>query len=348
MYAADKTIREILPDLGIEARLPNYGFDPDRQIQPCSIDLRLDTHFWKARKVPRPPGWRFWRRPVLDIRNKQLQELAPRRRWKKVKYRPGEAIDLKPNEVLLGRTYEKFTVPPLYAGKIEGRSSYARLGLMIHCTGDFINPGWQGHMPVEIVSFARSRVRLAPLMPIAQLILIKLTEEPERHYGHQSLESKYPEDDGGPSYWWKDKLFDQIAQSIGGHNLHTDIRDSIAEQISPEASIESLERLHAFILKTRIGEIDSGTELMDDFAKSEDRRRTLGKALRASALTVTSLLGSGTIGSFFVHPIGGGHIALWLCTALGLIGSGFAFLYKADGYYGRAELAAQRVTLPQT
>jgi deoxycytidine triphosphate deaminase len=308
--------------------------------------LRLDTHFWKARKVPRPPGWRFWRRPVLDLRNKQLQELAPRRRWKKIDLRPGEAIDLKPNEVLLGRTYEKFTVPPNYAAKIEGRSSYARLGLMIHCTGDFINPGWRGHMPVELVSFARSNVRLAPLMPIAQLILVKLTEAPERHYGHQSLESKYPEDDGGPSYWWKDKLFDRIAQSIGGHNLHADIRDSIAELLSPGISIEALERLHRYIQRKPLGEVDSGTELMDEFAKSEDRRRTIGKMLRGGTLTVTSLLGSGTIGSFFVHPIGWGHITLWLCTALGMIVSGFAFLYKADGYYGTAELRSHRATLP--
>ncbi|MFJ8109022.1 dCTP deaminase [Streptomyces sp. NPDC096132] len=346
MYAADRTIRNLLPALDIEARLPDYGFDPTTQVQPCSIDLRLDTRFWKARKVPRPPGWRFWRRPVLDLRKKQLQELAPRRRWQKIDLRPGEAIDLKPNEVLLGRTYEKFSVPPSYAAKIEGRSSYARLGLMIHCTGDFINPGYRGHMPVELVSFARSAIRLTPLMPIAQLILVKLTEDPERHYGHQSLESKYPEDDGGPSYWWKDRLFSQIAQSIGGHNLHTDIRDSIAEQLDPDISIEALERLDRYIQRQPVGEIDSGTDLMDRFAVSEDRRRKIGKMARGGALTIASLLAGTTLASLFVHPVGWGHYTLWMGAVLAVIVSGFAFWYKAEGHYGTAELSRRRSNLP--
>lgn len=346
MYAADRTIRQILPEIAIETRLPAYGFDPDTQVQPCSIDLRLDTHFWKARKVPRPPGWRFWRRPVLDLRNKQLQELAPRRRWKKVELRPGEAIDLKPNEVLLGRTYEKFSVPPDFAAKIEGRSSYARLGLMIHCTGDFINPGWRGHMPVELVSFSRSDVRLSPLMPIAQLILVKLTEAPERHYGHLSLGSKYPEDDGGPSYWWKDKLFSQIAQTIGGHNLHVDIRESIAEQLAPDVSIGALERLHRYIQRKPIGEIDSGADLMDKFAKSEDRRRKTGKMLRGLSVTVASLLTGTSLSRLFVPPIGWGHISLWIAAVAAIVISGFSFWYKADDHYGVEELKERRASLP--
>ncbi|MGW6061924.1 dCTP deaminase [Streptomyces sp. NPDC055189] len=331
--------------MSIEARLPAYEFDPDTQIQPCSIDLRLDTRFWIARKVPRPPGWRFWRRPVFDLRNKQLQELAPRRRWKKVEIRPGETVELRPNEVLLGRTYEKFTVPPRFAAKIEGRSSYARLGLMVHCTGDFINPGWRGHMPVELVSFSRSNVRLSPMTPIVQLILIKLTEEPERAYGHQGLHSKYPEDDGGPSHWWKDRLFDKISQQIGGHNLHSDIRDSIAEQISSEMSIGALERLHRYIQRKPIGEIESGIDLMDDFAKCEDRRKKTGKLVRGLAVTVATLLTGTSLSRIFVHPVGWSHYLLWSAAAVAIVVSAFTFWYKADDHYGAADLAARRTEI---
>jgi len=345
VYAADRTIRRLLPLLDIEARLPDFPFNEEAQVQPSSIDLRLDTRFWVGRRISRPLGWRFWRRSVLDLRNRQLQEIAPRRHWRRVELRSGESIDLKPGEMLLGRTYERFTIPLDYAGKIEGRSSYARLGLMVHCTGDFINPGYRGHMPLEMVSFARSVVRLTPLTPIAQLILVKLTEEPERHYGHEGLESKYLEDDGGPSYWWRDKLFASIAHSIGGHNINPSISERIAELIAPDVGVESLERLDRYIRSRPVGEVESGEELMTGFARTEDRRSKISQMLRRSTVSVAGILISAAIAALFVHPIGWGHIVLWAGALLSLGASGFAYWYRADEYYGMAELKTHQSRL---
>src|SRR5205085_4347843 len=115
------------------------------------------------------------------------------------------SIVLKPSEMLLGRTYEIFTIPKDHAGKLEGRSSFARLGLAVHCSADFINPGYRGHMPLQLINFSRSSIRVFPLIPICQLILVRLSSTPTRVYGDRELSSKYMDDDGGPSYWWRDK-----------------------------------------------------------------------------------------------------------------------------------------------
>lgn len=338
MYAADKTIRALLPELNVVARLAEAPFDPDGQIQPCSVDLRLDTRFWISRKVARPPGWRFWRQPVLDLRKRSLYEISPRRRWRRIDLRPGECIDLKPNQVLLARTYEEFSIPVAYAGKIEGRSSYARLGLMVHCTGDFINPGYRGHMPLELVSFAPGPIRLTPLMPIAQLVLVRLTETPNRYYGNQALGSKYVEDDGGPSYWWKDRMFAQINDRMGEHNISGAVRDSLADLISPDVRVEVLERLDRFIQRLPVGEVESGTELMESFAKTEDFRRRTGLLARASLFALATVLLGTTLGSFFVRPFHSGHFITWGATIAAVGLSGLAHWLRAGQYYGVAEL----------
>lgn len=338
MYAADRTIKSLLPELNVSTRFDESPFDVDAQIQPCSIDLRLDTRFWVARKIARPPGWKFWRQPVLDLRKRRLYEISPRRRWRRIDLRPGESIDLKPNQVLLARTYEEFSVPVAYAGKIEGRSSYARLGLMVHCTGDFINPGYRGHMPLELVSFANCPIRLTPLMPIAQLVLVRLTDTPERHYGHQSLGSKYVNDDGGPSYWWKDKLFSRILERMGEHNISAPIRESVAELLSPDVRVEVLERLDRYIEKLSVGRVESGLELMEGFAKKEDLSRRVGLLIRTILLTLASISCSATLGSFFVTPFRSGHYALWSTTFVAVGLSGLAYWLRAGQYYGAEEL----------
>ncbi len=80
----------------------------------------------------------------------------------------------------MGRVYEKLHIPERYAGKIEGRSSFARLGLSIHATGDFINPGWSGFMPLQLYNAGEYPIVITPYLPLCQLMLIPLSGLPER------------------------------------------------------------------------------------------------------------------------------------------------------------------------
>lgn len=121
--------------------------------------------------------------------------------------------------MLLGRTYDSFTIPPTLAGKLEGRSSFARMGLATHCSADFINPGYRGKMPLQLVNFGRTTIRLVPFVPICQLIFIQVSSHPERLYGERELSSKYMDDDGGPSYWWRDKRVKELQAALREHDL---------------------------------------------------------------------------------------------------------------------------------
>ncbi len=118
MYLSDREIEALLSDLGFASADPEHPFQASEQVQPCSIDLRLSNVFWE------PISGK-----TIDLRKARLLDLEPRLLWKRRELRKGESITLRPGRLLLGRVNERLTVPPQYAGKIEGRSSFARLGL---------------------------------------------------------------------------------------------------------------------------------------------------------------------------------------------------------------------------
>lgn len=199
MYLSDRDIRALLPDLSFQTDHPDHPFVDTEQIQPCSVDLRLSNVFWTRRRG----HWlrRLVRRgPTVDLRKSHIQEIDPRREWRRAALAEGQSITIWPGQVVMGRIYESFRVPDEFAGKIEGRSSYARIGLAIHCTGDFINPGWHGFMPLQLFNASPFPIRILPYLPICQLMLISLSSRPDRTYGDDELASKYINDDGGPSY----------------------------------------------------------------------------------------------------------------------------------------------------
>lgn len=162
MYLADKEILRRLDGMGIEGPEPAHPFNPAEQVQPCSIDLRVSNVFW------RPSRRREFRRLVLrrphaiDLRRAGVHDLDALRDLKRVELKEGEFIGIKPGQVVMGRIYERFRMPPDCAGKIEGRSSYARLGLAVHLTGDFINPGWEGYMPLQMFNAGPYPILLPP------------------------------------------------------------------------------------------------------------------------------------------------------------------------------------------
>src|SRR5581483_240491 len=119
MLLCDRDLRQLLPQMQFETGDHRRPFNPQEQIQPCSIDLRLDRCFWE----PKKPSW-F---PAIDFRDAQKGQVVSSRLWQRRWCKLGEGITVKPGRMILGRTLEKFTVPNGYAGKLEGRSTFARL-----------------------------------------------------------------------------------------------------------------------------------------------------------------------------------------------------------------------------
>ena len=340
MYLIDKEIRSVLADLAIDAPYPGYEFSAEEQIQPCSIDIRLSNIFWMP--VSKRPIWNpFVRRQTIDLRKSKLAEISPRRHWRSITLSSTECLTIKPGEMLLGRTYERFTMPPYLSGQIIGRSSFARMGLSVHCSSGFINPGWQGHMPLQLVNSGPHTIKVFPFLPVCQLVLIKLVETPEKIYGENSLESKYMDDDGGPSYWWRDKRIKLLQESLQQNNVALAIQHHLLETVGV-LEPEILERFEVFVEKRPIGSLESSEILLDQFSRSEDRRRIWAKILKWSQALPLALFGSLSARILFETPHAAYHYVVWAITLLALPLAARAFLMTDGQYLGTEELKKLR------
>ena len=217
MYLTDQEIRSRLPEMRIHTEA-DHPFDADAQIQPCSIDLRLSPVYWRPRRGLKK---------TVDLTRSRLLEVSPRRNWVRYDLGTGESISIRQGEMVLGRIYERLTIPDDCAGALEGRSSFARMGLSIHATGGFINPGWSGHMPLTLINNGPATLRLTAYLPICQLMLVPLATAPSRTYGSTSLKSKYVNDDGGPSYWWRDQVISRLLAELGRSDVAPDLQERL-------------------------------------------------------------------------------------------------------------------------
>lgn len=337
MYLSDRELTALLQELDVQTDDPNHPFVADEQIQPCSIDLRLSNVFWQPSRRARFLRQLLGRRRPLDLRRSHLEELAPRRDWKRVELAEGESITLRPKQILLGRIYEQLTVPAGYAGKIEGRSSFSRLGLAVHCTGDFINPGWGGYMPLQLHNSGPFSIRIYPFLPICQLMVIKLTSEPTRTYGDDELQSKYVNDDGGPSYWWRDRRVARLQERLSRANLSIQIVRAIVDLVRFQDP-DLLEHFERFVERQRAGKLESADVILDSFARNEDRRRWYDRAGKA----LFPFLATGLVAAAFVKPYGPLHLLLLIATLLALGWWGYVWFWRPAGYLGTAELRAVR------
>lgn len=323
MYLSDVDLKALLPGLSIEARDADHPFQADLQIQPCSIDMRVDNIFWKQKR----------RRGSMDLRRSVVEQVDTRRYWKRVHIGKNQSISLRPGEFVLGRIYEKFTVPNGYAAKITGRSSFARLGLLVHCTADFINPGWHGHMPLQLVNISNTEIRLSPYLPICQVILVRLSTDAARPYGHDELGSKYNDDDGGPSYWWKDFHVKKLKEQLTMQSVPDAIRASVFPLIS-KRDTELIERFHIFIEEQPSSAITNSTEVLDNFAKREVKSHRWAVCRHRTALWLGPAFLTLTLGSFFRQPYTKLHIALWIVAPIMMLITAWRFFYcDAPGDY---------------
>jgi dCTP deaminase len=181
---SDRTIRRLLE----EGRI---GIDPydESLIQPSSVDVRVDRFFRVFHNN---------RYPYIDVREEQedLTEL--------VEVDDDSPFVLHPGEFVLGSTLERVTLPDDLVARLEGKSSLGRLGLLIHSTAGFIDPGWDGHVTLELANVANLPITVYPAMKIGQLSFVQLTEPAEHPYGSDGLGSKYQGQRGPtPSKYWQ-------------------------------------------------------------------------------------------------------------------------------------------------
>ena len=326
MYLCDKDIITKLPELKIETVDSEFPFEPDIQVQPCSIDLRLNNIYWTPRK-----------RLTIDLRKAKLLETHPRRYYKKVILKKGEYFTLKPGKAIFTCVYEKFTIPNDCAGKISGRSSFARLGIMVHLTCDFINPGYRGHMPLQLVNLGTNSIRIFPYLPICQMQLIKLSNIPNKFYGDSNLQSKYMNDDGGPSYWWRDQRIRKLQEIFGRVDLSISIQNSILELIGDQEP-EIIERLEKKISKCKQNELENYSTILQDFSKSEDRRKNIRRLGIYCARGLFPILISTSIGIYFSNEYTFMHYFIWFLTFISIPITIYAFNTEVGAHLGKMEL----------
>ena len=145
-------------------------------IQPSSVDVRLDRFF------------RVFENHKYSVIDPSIEQSDLTR---EVAVEANEEFVLHPGEFVLASTYEVITLPDDIAGRLEGKSSLGRLGLLTHSTAGFIDPGFSGHITLELSNVANLPVKLFPGMKIGQLCLIKLSSPAENPYGSALYGSRY-------------------------------------------------------------------------------------------------------------------------------------------------------------
>ena len=166
--------RDIKAELGA-GRIRLDPYQPE-MIQPSSIDVRLDRYFrlFDNHKYP-------YIDPAED--QPDLTRL--------IETQPDEPFILHPGEFVLGSTYELISLPDDVAARLEGKSSLGRLGLLTHSTAGFIDPGFSGHVTLELSNVATLPIKLWPGMKIGQLCFFQLSSPAERPYGSGEYSSRY-------------------------------------------------------------------------------------------------------------------------------------------------------------
>jgi len=160
----------------IEAkRVALEPFEP-AMVQPSSVDVRLDRFFrvFENHKYPHID-------PSIDQPDLTRQ----------VHPEDGEPFILHPGEFVLGSTYEMVSLPDDVAARLEGKSSLGRLGLLTHSTAGFIDPGFSGHVTLELSNVATLPIKLWPGMKIGQLCFFRLSSPAEHPYGSEKYGSRY-------------------------------------------------------------------------------------------------------------------------------------------------------------
>ncbi|HEX2293899.1 MAG TPA: dCTP deaminase [Actinomycetota bacterium] len=171
MILSDRDIRKAIGDGRI-------GIDPfdESDVQPSSVDLHVDRYF---------RTFHNHRHPFIDVKQpmENLTEL--------VEVRGDDPFILHPGEFVLGSTAEYVSLPDDLVARLEGKSSLGRLGLLIHSTAGYVDPGFEGHLTLELSNVANLPITIYPGMKIGQISFFHLTSPADHPYGTSKVGSKY-------------------------------------------------------------------------------------------------------------------------------------------------------------
>ena len=171
MILSDRDIRKALGD----ARIAIEPFD-EADVQPSSVDLHVDNLFRTFHNA---------RYPYIDVKQpmEDLTEL--------VEVEEAEAFILHPGEFVLGSTRERVRLGDDLVARLEGKSSLGRLGLLIHSTAGYVDPGFEGHLTLELSNVANLPITIYPGMRIGQISFFALSSPADNPYGSAGARSKY-------------------------------------------------------------------------------------------------------------------------------------------------------------
>lgn len=171
MILSDRSIREEIE----RGRIVIDPFD-EGCIQPSSVDLHVDRRFRVFHNA---------RYPYIDVKRDMpdLTEL--------VEVQGDEPFILHPGEFVLGSTLERVRLPDDIVARLEGKSSLGRLGLLIHSTAGYVDPGWDGYLTLELSNVANLPITIYPGMKIGQISFFRLSSPAEHPYGSKERRSKY-------------------------------------------------------------------------------------------------------------------------------------------------------------
>jgi len=172
MVLSDHTIKEEIA----KGRIVIKPLNPNC-IQPASVDIHLDNRLLVFK------NWR--KSPYIDVKQSTDDLSEP------VEIDEDKPFLLNAGEFVLASTLESITLPDDIVGRLEGKSSLGRIGLLIHSTAGYVDPGWRGHLTLELSNVAKLPVTLYYKMTIGQISFLRLTSPVERVYGSPGLRSKY-------------------------------------------------------------------------------------------------------------------------------------------------------------
>lgn len=280
----------------------------NEQVQPASIDLRVDRVHWKDQRLPLP----------IDLSTRLRTSILSRRPTYRTDAGARGRFKLRPGGIIMGRTLEKFTIPKGYAAEIFTRSSFARLGLLV-TFGGYINPGYRGHMPLQIKNLGKHTIWFQPMISICQLVLHQLSSEPEHAYGDFDARSKYTDDDGGPSRWEMDGIIRETQEALGAANVPEEEQTKILAIMLRRDTSTQL-RFEKFLRKARQEDLERADTALDAFAKREQLARIF-YTIYMSTIVVALLLDGASLGAIFGLLPGGTsysavHLGLWALSFL--------------------------------
>lgn len=170
----------ILSDKSIKEKLKKgcIAIEPFKEefLQPASYDLHLDKYFLVFNKE---------KIGIIDVKEK------PENLMREIKVNEEDGFIIHPNEFVLANIVEITGVDNRHVGRLEGKSSLGRIGLIIHATAGFLDPGNKLRLTLELANVSPIPIKIYPGMKIAQIAFEELTTECEKPYGSDSLNSKY-------------------------------------------------------------------------------------------------------------------------------------------------------------